>query len=155
MVGHSVVRRTVPAKSSQPGHSNKGSDPHIGTILGTETLGPPQQSPKYVRWRVFRDDVKPENVRTLIDGFPRDADHRKVAHDRLVSRERAMDVFEKRFDEHVEKIGPTLAAMRNDGITIVGAGNDELEAEAIIQQPEENEAWVTVVTAGAATSRVQ
>ena len=39
---------------------------------------------------------------------------RTVAHDRLVSRGRAEDTFE-RADNHVELIGPIVAAMRQDG----------------------------------------
>jgi UMP-CMP kinase len=109
------------------------------------TLAPSNITPKYVRERIFPDGVVPPNVRILIDGFPRGVDRwetfkdsvkdiwecgdntwvlvlctdREVAKERFVSRGRAGDVFDKRFDSHEESIGDIVAAMKQDGVNVM------------------------------------
>jgi UMP-CMP kinase len=50
---------------------------------------------------------------------------REVARERFAARSRAGDVFEKRFDEHEEKIGAVVKAMRGDSMVVI-----ETSAEA-------------------------
>jgi UMP-CMP kinase len=111
------------------------------------TLGPANQTPKYVKERIFREDidVKADDVRILVDGFPRGVDRwwtfkesvkdrwqpdrrtwaivldvdKDVARERYFQRKRAGDVFEKRFDDHMESIRPIVAAMRDDNVRVV------------------------------------
>jgi UMP-CMP kinase len=109
------------------------------------TLAPTNQTPRYVKERVFPEKTTPNDVRILMDGFPRSVDRwepfkesvkdkwqpdvrtwavvinvdEDVARERFTSRGRAGDVFEKRFDFFVEAIGPILAAMRSDNVRVV------------------------------------
>jgi adenylate kinase family enzyme len=109
------------------------------------TLAPSNRTPKYVRERIFPDGVVPPNVRILIDGFPRGVDRwetfkdsvkdiwqpgpetsvlvlsvdRSVAKERFLSRGRAGDVFEKRFDSHEDSISGIVAAMKQDKLNVV------------------------------------
>jgi UMP-CMP kinase len=109
------------------------------------TLAPSNTTPKYVRERIFPDGVVPPNARILIDGFPRGVDRwdtfkdsvkdiwecgdntwvlvlctdREVAKARFVSRGRAGDVFDKRFDSHEESVGDIVAAMKQDGVNVM------------------------------------
>jgi thymidylate kinase len=50
---------------------------------------------------------------------------REVARERFAAESRAGDVFEKRFDEHEEKIDAVMEAMRDDSKIVV-----EMSAEA-------------------------
>jgi adenylate kinase family enzyme len=115
------------------------------------TLGPANQTPKYVKERIFPENVKPEDVRILVDGFPGGVDRwktfkdsvqgrwqpdgktwaivmdvdKEVARERFTSQGRAGGVFEKRFDEHVGSIGPIVAAMKDDNVRVVEYTTDQ------------------------------
>lgn len=119
--------------------------------LYTGTLGPYHLTPKYVKERVFPAGCNPQNVRILIDGFPRDAQRwlpfkefakpfwtpsgrsvlvvldveRDVALQRFVSRGRPGDVFERRFDEHAKLVPEIVEAMREDGVSVVVVGKEQ------------------------------
>jgi UMP-CMP kinase len=110
-------------------------------------------TPKYVQERLFGVGARPGQVRILIYGVPRDAARwpyckeglekwwspfgkdrgfavvlqvgREVARERFAAESRAGDVFEKRFDEHEEKIDAVMEAMRDDSKIVV-----EMSAEA-------------------------
>lgn len=50
---------------------------------------------------------------------------KEVARERFAARRRAGDLFEKRFDEHEEKIDAVMQVMRDDSMIVI-----EVEAEA-------------------------
>ncbi|RMZ74211.1 uridylate kinase [Pyrenophora seminiperda CCB06] len=109
------------------------------------TLAPSTNTPKYIIERVFPEGAILNHVRILLDGFPRKVDRweafkegvqelwrpddmtwvivmdvdRNLARQRFMSRGRAGDEFERRFDEHMENIGPIVAAMKNDGVNVI------------------------------------
>jgi len=109
------------------------------------TLAPSSRTPKYIKERVFPEGADLNTVRILLDGFSRGADRwetfkegvrelwrpddktweivmdvdRTLAQQRFVNRGRAGDVFEKRFDEYMETIGPIVAAMKGDGVNVI------------------------------------
>jgi hypothetical protein len=57
-----------------------------------------------------------------------------VARKRFRSRGRVGDVFEKRFDDHIESIGPIVAAMMEDNVRVVEYSTDqECGPESIFQ----------------------
>jgi UMP-CMP kinase len=113
-------------------------------VMGN-TLAPPYQTPKYVKERIFGAGAPHGDTRVLIDGFPRDVERwpyfkeavkgywtpstgasvivlhadREVIRQRFEKRSRAGDEFDKRLDEHEEKIRQIVEAMRQDGLTIV------------------------------------
>jgi UMP-CMP kinase len=115
------------------------------------TLAPPNQTPKYVRERIFGVGAQPGDTRVLIDGFPRDVERwpyfkeavkeywtpgvgasvivlhadREVIRQRFEKRGRKGDEFDKRFNEHQEKIGQIVEAMRQDGLTVVELSANE------------------------------
>jgi len=127
------------------------------------TLAPSNRTPKYVRERIFPDGIVPPNVRILIDGFPRGADRwetfkesvkdiwqpdgntwvlalctdREVARERFVSRGRAGDVFDKRYDSHEDSICEVIAAMEQDGMNVIecetGLGFDPQDIVRIVE----------------------
>ncbi|KAG9185231.1 UMP-CMP kinase [Alternaria panax] len=118
---------------------------HFGTNVKAGTLAPSNVTPKYVKERIFPDGMVPPNLRILIDGFPRGVDRwetfkdsvkdiwqpdsstwtlllcvdRTTARQRFLSRGRAGDVFEKRFDDHEDSIGKIVAAMKQDEVNVV------------------------------------
>ncbi|KAF2130766.1 P-loop containing nucleoside triphosphate hydrolase protein [Dothidotthia symphoricarpi CBS 119687] len=139
------------------------------------TLAPIHLTPKYVKERIFPTGGDHDNIRCLIDGFPRDAarwqvfkqyvkefwtpDERAIlivmnieeelAHERFVSRGRAGDVFEKRFNEYERTIPEIIGAMDKDRMTIVGIpkgvnnGEGDL-TEFVAERLEGTEAWERV-----------
>jgi UMP-CMP kinase len=108
------------------------------------SLAPVNCTPKYVKERIFGVGARPGDVRVLIDGFPRDVARwpyfkeavkefwmpslgspvivlnadREVLGKRFEKRGRAGDEFDKRFDEHNEKIGPIVETMKQDGMNV-------------------------------------
>ncbi|KAL1792737.1 hypothetical protein ACET3X_009244 [Alternaria dauci] len=126
----------------------------FATNVKAGTLAPSNVTPKYVKERIFPNGVVPPNLRILIDGFPRGVDRwetfkdsvkdiwqpdsstwtlllcvdRAVARQRFLSRGRAGDVFEKRFDDHEKSIDEIVAAMKHDRVNVVeidpGVDND-------------------------------
>ncbi|KAI4926435.1 hypothetical protein J4E85_006728 [Alternaria conjuncta] len=121
------------------------------------TLAPSNRTPKYVRERIFPDGVVPPNVRILIDGFPRGVDRWEtfkesvkdiwqpdgntwvlaLCTDREVARERAGDVFDKRYDSHEDSVGDIIAAMKQDGMNVIecetGLGFDPQDIVGIVE----------------------
>lgn len=127
------------------------------------TLAPSNRTPKYVRERIFPDGIVSPDVRILIDGFPRGVDRwetfkeavkdvwqpggdtwvlvlctdREVAKERFVSRGRAGDVLEQRFDSHEYSIGDIVAAMKQDGMNVIecetGLGFDPEEIVGVFK----------------------
>jgi UMP-CMP kinase len=121
----------------------------------TNSLAPVNYTPKYVKERIFGVGARPGDVRVLINGFPRDvarwpyfkdavkdfwtpslgspvvvlsADW-EVLRERFARRGRAGDEFDKRFDEHDEKIGPIVEAMRQDRMNVFElSANGKLES---------------------------
>jgi UMP-CMP kinase len=117
----------------------------FATNVKAGTLAPSNVTPKYVKERIFPDGVVPLNLRILIDGFPRGVDRwetfkdsvkdiwqpdsstwtlllcvdRAVARQRFLSRGRAGDVLDKRFDDHENSIDNIVAAMKQDGVNVV------------------------------------
>lgn len=109
------------------------------------TLAPSSRTPKYMKERVFPEGANLDNVRILLDGFPRGVDcweafkegvqelwrpddetwvivmdvDRSLAQQMFVSRGRAGDVFEKRFGNHMETIGLIVAAMEADDVNVI------------------------------------
>lgn len=144
----------------------------FATNVRAGTLGPVNQTPKYVIERIFPGDVDSEKVRVLVDGFPRNFDrwetfkkavedvwqpsegtiaiildvNRTIALERFVSRGRAGDVFERRFDEHVATIGDIEETMRHDGVTVQNVlCEGGMDAVTIVEQLASDEAWVRAV----------
>ncbi|KZM18795.1 2-(3-amino-3-carboxypropyl)histidine synthase [Ascochyta rabiei] len=130
------------------------SDAELDTFrnnLSAGTLGPVHLTPKYVKERVFPASCEPENVRMLIDGFPRDSERwvpfkefakpvwapsrtsvlivldvdKEVAWERFTRRGRAGDVFERRFEEHTRLVPSILEAMRKDEMIIFSVRKEE------------------------------
>lgn len=127
--------------------------------LHAGTLGPVHLTPRYVQERVFATACDPENVRMLIDGFPRDAQRwtpfvefaepywmpsrksllivlgveEEVARERFVRRGRPGDVFHRRFREHTEMITETVEAMEKDGLTICRLGKESKNLQAVVE----------------------
>ncbi|KAF9698636.1 hypothetical protein EKO04_003774 [Ascochyta lentis] len=140
------------------------SDSELETFrsnLYAGTLGPIHLTPKYVKERVFPSSCEPENVRMLVDGFPRDAERwvpfkefakpvwtpskrgvlivldvdKDTARDRFTRRGRAGDVFERRFDEHMRLIAGIVEAMRKDDMTIFNVRKEEnADVEATVDR---------------------
>ncbi|KAH6618775.1 hypothetical protein C7974DRAFT_427026 [Boeremia exigua] len=127
--------------------------------LHTGTLGPAHLAARYVGARVFPAGCDPTRVRMVVDGFPRDAGRwgafkgvvepvwrpgeggvlvvldveRGVARERFVRRGRAGDVFERRFDEHVELVEGVVQAMGRDGVKVWRVRGGE-ELQAVVQR---------------------
>ncbi|KAI8934639.1 hypothetical protein NX059_008332 [Plenodomus lindquistii] len=137
------------------------------------TLGPVHQTPRYVKERVFPDDVDPKDVKILIDGFPRQVDRweafkecagrtwrsetsvaviltedREIARARFVARGRAEDVFDKRYEDHEETIGDVVKAMRGDGVVAFELQSSEsASVEDMLKRLQEKEEWLDIVGA--------
>jgi len=136
------------------------------------TLGPAHQTTKYVKERIFPEDMDVKDVRVLIDGFPRHVDRwsifkssvedvwrpdqrtiaiiigvgQEAALDRFIGRGRDGDVFQRRFDDYAEAIGDIVGSMQEDGVTVFELlSNDGVDAETIIRKLENSEAWVKAV----------
>ncbi|KAF1916795.1 P-loop containing nucleoside triphosphate hydrolase protein [Ampelomyces quisqualis] len=138
------------------------------------TLAPMHSTPKYVKERLFgvgAGDIETKEG-VLVDGFPRDAGRwrcftdtmkgqwkpsegavvvvlhvsRDVARERYEKRARAGDEFDKRFDEHKEKIGETVMAMRHDGVSVieVDVRKDE-EIDGLVRRVESMVGWKQAV----------
>jgi adenylate kinase family enzyme len=117
-------------------------------------LAPVKYTPTYVKERIFGVGARPGTIRVLIDGFPRDVARwlyfkeavkefwtpslrvsviilyadREVLRERFEKRKRTGDEFDKRFDEHEEKIGPIVEAMKQDGMEVIElSANDGLD----------------------------
>jgi adenylate kinase family enzyme len=115
------------------------------------SLAPVNYTPKYVKERIFGVGARQGPVRVLVDGFPRDvarwpyfkeavkefwtpslrasviilyADW-EVLRERFDKRRRAGDEFDRRLDEHEEKIRPIVEAMRQDGLEVIELSTGE------------------------------
>ncbi|KAF2629568.1 hypothetical protein BU25DRAFT_485490, partial [Macroventuria anomochaeta] len=123
------------------------------------TLGPVHLTPKYVKERVFPTGSNLQCVRMLIDGFPQDAERwvpfkepaepfwapnrksvlivldveKEVALERFTKRARPGDVFERRFDEHMELISEIVEAMKDDDMTIHSMGKNDGDLQAMVE----------------------
>jgi UMP-CMP kinase len=137
-------------------------------------LAPVNLTPKYVKERLFGIGARPGIARVLVDGFPRDAARwpystdavkeywkpsdkavvivlhasREVTRARFEKRGRFGDEFDKRFDEHVEKINPIIEAMRSDGLTVIELSvNLGKSADELVEIFEQMPAWIKAVGA--------
>lgn len=134
------------------------------------TLGPVHQTPQYVKERIVPKGTDPQDVKTLIDGFPRQAGRweafkdsvqdvwnpetgialvltvdRRVARQRFVARGRDGDVFEKHFDDHEGAVEDIVKAMCSDGMGVFElCSSDCGDTEAMLDWLEMKKGWLDV-----------
>ncbi|KAI4666604.1 uncharacterized protein J4E79_002643 [Alternaria viburni] len=102
------------------------------------TLAPSNRTPKGVdRWETFKESVKDiwqPNGNTWVLALCTD---REVARERFVSRGRAGDVFDKRYDSHKDSISEIIAAMKQDEMNVIecetGLGFDPQDIVGIVE----------------------
>jgi hypothetical protein len=125
-----------------------------------------------VEERLFAVGAEPGGVRVLVGGFPCDAarwsyfrdvveEHwkpnakaavivlhtsREVTRERFEKRGMVGNEFDKRFDEHEEKVEPIIKALRSDGLTVVELSvNHGRNAEEPVEMFGKMPAWIKAV----------